>query len=259
MKAVEILDFSAYEQKQKKKRVCAYARVSTLKELQETSFNLQVQTYTLMIVNNPDWVFAGVYADQGKTGTSTRSRTQFNLMIELAKSNKIDLIITKSISRFARNVVDCLSAIQELRTYGTEVFFEKENISSFDSKIEFVISVLAGVAQEESRNLSENVKWNIQNRFKSGKLNMVTSLVLGYDNDSSGNIIINAKEAIIVKKIFSLYLKGYSQRKIASHLNSLGHKTKVGNIDYSLSAIYGILNNEKYTGNALLQKTAARP
>jgi len=242
----------------KKKNVCAYARVSTYKNLQESSLELQIRTYTNMINSNPDWNFMGVYSDQGKSGTNTTHRPQFNLMIDLAKTGNIDLIITKSISRFARNTIDCLSVIQELKEYNTEVWFEKENISSMDPKIEFVISVLAGMAEEEARIISENVKWGVRNRFKQGKIHLVTSQVLGYDRDDENNIIINESEAKIVRKIYDLYLKGSSYIKIAEYLNKKGHKTKLKGIPYSSSSIRNILINEKYTGNALLQKSARK-
>ncbi|MBI9009689.1 MAG: recombinase family protein [Tenericutes bacterium] len=250
------MDLNSYEKRNRKKNVCAYARVSTFKNLQETSFDLQVETYTKMIQNNLKWNFVGVYADKGKSGTHIIHREQFNFMIELAKAGNIDMIITKSVSRFARNTIDCLSIIQKLKTYSTEVWFEKENLSSFDPKIEFVISVMAGMAEEESRNISENVKWGVRKRFKNGIVPMVTSRVLGYVRDTNKNIIIDKTEAIIVKMIFAMYSEGASQRVIAAHLNSLGFKTKYQNKDWYERAVQGILNNEKYTGNAILQKSA---
>lgn len=253
---VEMLNLERHERLQQKRKVCAYARVSTNKEIQETSLDLQIQTYTQMITKNPQWTFVGVFSDQGKSGTSIKYREQFNLMIELAKSENIDMIITKSISRFARNTIDCLSVIQELKEYNTEVWFEKENISSFDPKIEFVMSVLAGMAEEEARIISENVKWGVRKRFQQGQIHLVTSQVLGYDRDKNNNIIIKESEAKIVRKIYSLYLQGYSYLKIQSYLKKKGYKTKFTNIDYSLTSIRNILLNEKYTGNALLQKTA---
>ena len=255
MNIVELIDYDSIHKEKSKKNVCAYARVSTFKHLQETSFDLQIETYTKMIMNNPEWTFVGVFADEGKSGTNTKYRDQFNLMVDLSKSGNIDLIITKSVSRFARNTIDCLTVIHVLKSYGTEVWFEKENLSSFDPKIEFVISVMAGMAEEESRNISDNVKWGVQKRFKDGNFHMVTSQVLGYDRDDNNEVIINKSEAKIVKLIFNMYSLGSSTRKIAHHLNSLGHKTKVGNVEWYGGAVSGILNNEKYTGNAVLQKT----
>ena len=169
-----------------KKNVCAYARVSSVKDLAHMSFDNQVETYTKYILDNPKWNFIGVFADEGKSGTNTIKRKQFNQMIEMAKSGFIDLVITKSISRFSRNVVDSLSILHELKTLNVEVFFEKENISSFDSKIEFVISVLSGIAEEESRNVSENVKWSVRRNFAKGNFFFQTKDFLGYERDSDG-------------------------------------------------------------------------
>jgi DNA invertase Pin-like site-specific DNA recombinase len=255
MKVVELLDLESYEKNQQKKKVCAYARVSSTKDIQTTSFDLQVETYTKMIQSNPEWNFAGVYADEGKSGTNLVYRDQFNLMVELAKSGTIDMIITKSVSRFARNTIDCLSVIQELKRHGTEVWFEKENLSSFDPKIEFVIAVMAGMAEEESRGISENVKWGVRKRFRDGIVPMVTSQILGYDRDDNNNVIINKKEAKVIKLIFKMYSEGISLRLIAEHLNTLGLKTKYGNKEYYEGAIRGIINNERYTGDAILQKS----
>ena len=182
-----------------KKNVCAYARVSSDKDLQLMSFEAQVNYYTNYILKNSNWNFVGVYADEGISGTSTRNRDQFNLMIELASMGKIDLIITKSISRFARNVIDTLSILQDLRANGTEVFFEKENISSYDPKIEFVISVLASMAEEESRIISDNVKWGVRAKFKKGEFYFHTSNMMGYKRDKDGNLYIDEVEANIVK------------------------------------------------------------
>lgn len=255
MNVVKILDYDKFEESFKQKNVCAYARVSSLKDTQATSIDMQVETYTKLIDNNPEWNFVGVFQDHGKSGTSTKKRTQFNTMIEIAKAGGIDLIITKSISRFARNTVDCLSTIQELRRYGTEVWFEEDNLSSLDPKIEFVISVIAGMAQEESRNNSENVKWGVKKRFSNGVIPMVTSKILGYSRNEKKEIIVVEDEAKIVRLIFNLYLQGYSQRKIAEHLNNQGLKTKHRGVPYHKTGIGGMLNNEKYTGNSLLQKT----
>lgn len=253
MAVVEIIDFD--KPINKKKNVCAYARVSSMKSTQETSLDIQVETYSKMIISNPKWNFMGVFADQGKSGTNTYYRDQFNLMLELAEIGNLDLIITKSISRFARNVVDCLSVIQDLKKHNTEVWFERENISSFDPKVEFVITVLAGMAEEESRNISENVKWNVKKRFESGQVHMATSQVLGYERDEDNNIVVNKQEAKIVRQIFRMYIEGYSQRKIANHLNEQGILTKFKKTKWRQNVIHGILINEKYTGNAILRKS----
>ena len=255
MNVVEMLDFNAFEKQLIQKKVCAYARVSSISELQETSILTQVETYTKLIKSHQDWEFVGVFTDHGKSGTSIKERDQFNLMIQIAKTGNIDKIITKSISRFARNTIDCLATIQELQRNGTEVWFENENISSLDPKIEFVISIMAGMAQEESRNISDNVKWGARKRFREGKVPMVTSKVLGYERNSKKEIVINEPEASIVKMIFKLYIDGHSQQKIADKLNIVGYRTKTKGVKYYEGAVLGILNNEKYTGNSILQKT----
>lgn len=238
-----------------KKNVCAYARVSTEKDVQLTSFETQVSYYTKYILDNPNWEFVGVYADEGISGSSTNKREQFNLMIELARLGKIDLILTKSISRFSRNTIDTLSTLQELRTYNTEVFFEKENISSFDPKIEFVISVLASMAEEEARNISENVKWNVRNNFKKGIFYLQTNNMLGYKRDEDGNIYIDETEAEIIKDIYKMYLDGIGSSTIARILTERDIKTIRGNTKWGTSSVIGILKNEKYAGAAMLQKT----
>jgi site-specific DNA recombinase len=239
----------------KKKNVCAYARVSTLKDVSHMSFDTQVQTYTKMILERSDWNFIGVYSDEGKSGTNTHKRTQFSTMIDMAKSGLIDLIITKSISRFSRNVIDTISILQELRNCDVEVWFENENISSFDPKIEFVISVLSGMAEEEARNVSENVKWNVRKRFSEGKFFLVTKGFLGYAYSNKGELVVDEAEAAVVKKIYELYTSGTGVSKIIEYLNDNKIKTTYNKGKWYGNAVYNILKNEKYTGNALLQKT----
>lgn len=237
-----------------KKNVCAYARVSSDKDLQLTSFEAQVSYYTNYILKNDNWNFVGVYSDEGISGTSTNNRDGFNLMIDLAKLGQIDLIITKSISRFSRNTIDTLTLLRELKTYGTEVFFEKENISSFDNKIEFVISVLASMAEEESRNISDNVKWGVRKGFKKGEFFLNTQLMLGYKRDKDGNVYIDETEAEVVREIYTMYLDGIGTPTIAKILTERGIKTVKGNNKWNVSGVVGILKNEKYSGSALLQK-----
>ena len=251
----EVFNIKKIHIKQKKRNVCAYARVSTSSDIQLVSFDAQVTTYTNEIMSHPDWNFVGVYADEGKSGTNTSKRTQFNLMVEACHNGLVDLIITKSISRFARNTVDCLKTIQDLKRTNVEVFFEKENISSFDPKIEFIISILSGMAEEESRSISENVKWGNTKRFENGDFHMVTKHFLGYDRDESGHVIINEQEASVVRKIYEMFLDGNGATPIMDYLESKNIKTSTGNKYWNKTAIYGILKNEKYTGNALLQKT----
>ena len=254
-KLVEVININQISSKSEKRNVCAYARVSTASDTQINSFDTQVSTYTNEILSNPKWNFIGVFADEGISGTDLTKRKQFNKMMTIAKNGDIDLIITKSISRFARNTVDCLRMIQDLKRIQVEVYFEKENISSFDPQIEFVISVLSGMAEEESRSISENVKWGNTKRFENGIFHMVTKRVLGYEHDASGNIVINEKEASTVRKIYEMFLNGHGSTPIISYLEANKIKSPLGNDYWDKSAIYGILKNEKYTGNALLQKT----
>lgn len=240
----------------KKRRVCAYCRVSTDSDEQEKSYDAQVDEYKNKISENSEWEFAGIYADKGISGTDTKHRTQFNEMIDACKAGKIDLIITKSISRFARNTVDCLNHVRKLKfDYNVEVFFEKENIYSFDSKMELVLTMLSSIAQEESRNISENTKWGIKKRFKDGVAICNTSRFLGYDKDEDGNLIINPEEAKIVKRIFREYLEGKGFTSIANGLEKDDVPTVTDATRWWGSTISGILSNEKYCGDLLLQKT----
>ena len=255
MAVEQIINLEEYERKNRIKRVCAYARVSTDKESQLNSFSVQVSEYKNMIMKNPNWEFAGVYGDEGKSGTNIFGRKQFMQMVEVAKAGGIDLIITKSISRFARNTVDCLKTIRELKKVGTEIYFENDNLSSFDTSIDIIISMLASIAEEESKNNSQNVIWRYENNFKEGKVHMVTSKMLGFDRDEENNIIIDEAEAEIVRNIYTWYLDGYSHEKIATMLNEQGYKTKAFNKPYYAGAVLSILSNEKYTGDAILQKT----
>jgi len=255
MEFVEVINFDRIESQNKKKNVCAYTRVSTKKELQEMSLNMQIEYYANMIKENNKWNFVGVFSDFGRTGTSITHRKKFNHMIELAKAGGIDLIITKSISRFARNTVDCLRILNELKIINVEVWFERENISSLDPKIDLTMTVYASIAEEEARSNSQNTLWGVKQRFEEGIVSMVTSKVLGYTRNAENEIIIDKNEAKIVRKIFTMYSKGYSQRYIAAELRKQNLKTKHYNLDYKFGTVQRILNNEKYTGNALLQKT----
>jgi site-specific DNA recombinase len=238
----------------KKKRVCAYARVSTDSTDQLNSYNAQITEYTNRIQENKDWDFVDLYADEGTSGTSIKKRKNFLRMIEDARNGKIDLILTKSLSRFARNTVDCLSIIQELRLLNVEVFFEKENLRSTDSKVDLMLTIFSSIAQEEARNISENVKWGIRKRYKEGTIRINTSRFLGYDKDEHGKIIINESEAKVVRMIYNLYISGMSYREIAKHLIENGFKNGRKEIVWHPANIMNILKNEKYMGDVLLQK-----
>lgn len=238
----------------KKKRVCAYARVSTDQEDQIHSYKAQIQEYTRIIQENPQWIFQGMYADEGLSGTSIKNRLQFQAMIADAKAGKIDLILTKSISRFARNTVDSLTVVRELRGMKVEVYFEKENLYSSDPKVDFMLTIFSSIAQEESRNISENVKWGVRKRFKEGVVHLNTKRFLGYDKDESGKIVINEEQAETVQLIYNLYLAGYSTREIAEHLTSNNIKNGRGVVFWKPATITVILTNEKYCGDVILQK-----
>jgi DNA invertase Pin-like site-specific DNA recombinase len=239
-----------------KKQVCAYVRVSTDNLEQKTSFTAQNDEYTKRIMERTDWDFVGIFADEGISGTSTKHRKQFNAMIAKARQGKIDIILTKSISRFARNTVDALNYIRELRKINVEIIFEKENISTLDPKVEFLLTIMSSIAQEEARNTSENVKWNVQRRFREGVPVVNTERFLGYTKDrKGGNLVIVPEEAKTIRLIFELYLSGMGQRKIAQHLEALGLETGAGKKKWFESSVNCILKNEKYSGDLIQQKT----
>lgn len=243
------------ENQANKRRVCAYCRVSTDSDEQMESYNAQVSEFEDIITKNKDWEFVDIYADAGISGTNVKHRLAFNRMIRDCESGKIDLILTKSISRFARNTVDCLKHIRELKNIGVEVYFQKENIYSFDSKMELVLTMLSSIAQEESRNISENTKWGLKKRFKDGVAICNTDRLLGYDKDNEGNLIINEEQAKLVRRIYREYLDGKGYESIAQGLQADGIKTVAGKTKWWDSTIRGILENEKYYGELLLQKT----
>lgn len=235
--------------------MAAYCRVSTDQLEQLSSYEAQVAYYTAFINNHPDYVMAGIYADEGISGTNTKKREQFNKMIEDCKAGKIDMIITKSISRFARNTLDTLNFVRSLKELGIGVIFEKENINTLDSKGEVLLTILSSLAQDESRSISENSTWGIRRRFEQGKVTVNHKKFLGYDKDEEGNLIINEKQAKIVRRIYKDYLDGKGSNRIARELEEEGIKGWNGKAKWYESTIRGILTNEKYKGDALLQKT----
>ena len=238
-----------------KKKVAAYARVSTELEEQENSYEAQVAYYTEHIKNNPDWDFVGVYADRGISGTSTKRREGFNRMIEDAKAGRIDIILTKSISRFARNTVDALRAVRELRNIGCEVVFEKEGLSSFNPQGDTVMTIMANLAEEESRSISENVKWGQRRSMQAGNVAMAYGRFLGYRKGADGKPEIVPEEAKIVREIYQMYLDGTTINNIARSLTERKIPTTTKKEKWHGSTIRSILNNEKYKGDALRQKT----
>lgn len=239
----------------RKKRMAAYCRVSTDQAEQLSSYEAQVNYYTTFIQGHPDYEFAGLYADEGITGTNTKKRERFNQMIEDCKAGKIDMIITKSISRFARNTLDCLNYVRMLKEIGVGVWFEKENINTLDSKGEVLLTILSSLAQDESRSISENSTWGIRRRFEQGKLHVNHTKFLGYDKDADGNLIIHEKQAKTVRRIYREYLDGKSANQIARDLINERIPKWDGTFKWYESTVRKILSNEKYKGDALLQKT----
>lgn len=237
------------------KRVAAYARVSTESEEQQSSYDAQVSHYTQFIQNRHDWQYVDVYSDEGISGTSTRKRDGFNRMIRDALDGKIDLIITKSVSRFARNTVDTLSTVRRLKERGVEVFFEKENIYTMDSKGELLITIMSSLAQEESRSISENVTWGQRKRFADGKVSMPYKQFLGYEKGEDGKPRIVPEQAKIVKMIYRLFVEGMMPSTIATHLTKRCIPTPAGKKKWQCTTVESILTNEKYKGDAILQKS----
>lgn len=242
------------EEKEKIK-VAAYCRVSTDSEEQATSYEVQVEHYTTYIQNNPEWELAGIYADDGISGTNTKKREQFNKMIEDSMNGKIDMIITKSISRFARNTLDCLKYIRQLKDKEIPVFFEKENINTMDAKGEIMLTIMASLAQQESQSLSQNVKLGIQYRYQQGEVQVNHNRFLGYTKDENNKLVINLEQAKIVKRIYREYLEGASLVQIARGLEADEILTAAKRTKWRPESIKKILQNEKYIGDALLQKT----
>lgn len=238
-----------------KTRVAAYARVSTELDSQTNSYASQISYYLNYISTNPDWELVEIYSDSGLTGTNAKRRSGFSRMIEDALSGKIDLILTKSISRFARNTVDALTITRELKQKGVEVFFEKENISSLDSTAELIFTIMSSIAQEESRSISENVRWGIQRRMESGRIALPYKGFLGYDRGEDGLPKINREEAKIIHRIYDEFLSGNTFRGIAKNLTKDNIPSPRGKTHWSPETIRSILTNEKYKGDALLQKT----
>ena len=237
------------------RKVAAYARVSTNTDEQYTSYEAQVNYYMKFIQERPDWKYVNVYADEGITGTNTRRRVEFNKMISDAVGGQIDLIITKSISRFARNTLDTISYVRKLKDKGVEVYFEKENLWTLDPKSELILTIMASIAQEESRSISQNVTWGKRVSFQSGKVSFAYKSFLGYRKEND-KLVIDEDEAMIVKMIYRMFLvEGKSASGIASHLTSLHIKTPTGkSTKWTQNTIDSILRNEKYKGDALLQK-----
>jgi len=239
----------------RKRRVAAYARVSTDSEEQLTSYEAQVDYYTNYIQRNPAWEYAGLYADEGISATNTKHRDAFNQMIADALNGKIDLIVTKSVSRFARNTVDSLTTVRKLKEKGIEVYFEKENIYTLDSKGELLITIMSSLAQEESRSISENVTWGQRKRFADGKVSLPYKHFLGYKKGDDGLPEIVPEEAEIIRFIYKSYMEGQTTYSISKALMNRNVLSPCGKKKWYASTVESILTNEKYKGSALLQKS----
>ena len=236
-----------------RKRVCAYVRVSTDSLSQSESLENQTTYYRNFIENNPDYEYIAVFADPGRTGTKD-NRPGFQEMLALARNHQIDLILTKSISRFARNTTLVLEYVRELKAIGVEIYFEKEKLSTFSGDGELMLTVLSSFAQEESKNVSDNVKWRYKRNFEQGKVAINTTRFLGYDKNEQGELVVNHSEAELVQRIFRDYLAGKGSFVIARELNEDGVST-VANGKWHSGTVLGILKNEKYKGDVKLQKT----
>ena len=236
-------------------RVAAYCRVSTELEEQQNSYQVQIAYYTDLINKKKEWTLAGIFADEGISGTQTKKRTEFNRMIRMCRNKKIDLVITKSISRFARNTVDCLEYVRQLKDLGIGVIFEKENINTLTMTSEFMIALYGSFAQAESESISKNVSWGKEKAYREGKVQFQYKHLLGYKKGADGKPEIIPEEAETVKLIYTMFLDGHSMKNIALILHVKGIHTKTGSTEWRTNTITRILQNEKYVGDALLQKT----
>lgn len=236
-------------------RVAAYCRVSTDSEEQLTSYEAQKNYYTDKIMTNPDWTMAGIYADEGITGTSARRRPEFLRMIRKCRQKKIDLVLVKSISRFARNTVDCLNYVRVLRSLGIAIIFEEQNINTLETDSEMLITMMGAFAQAESESLSGNVQWGIRQAMREGKVHIQYRWLYAYEKGVDGRPKVIPEQAEVVRRIFDSYLAGHSLRMIKETLEQENAPALDGGTNWSISVIRGILKNEKYCGDALMQKT----
>ncbi len=249
-------DSGETQEQRNNKRVAAYCRVSSGSSEQLESYNAQIQYYERYIKDNPDYISAGIYADEAVSGTDTRKRDAFRQMVQDCRDGKIDVVVTKSLSRFGRNTVDCLKVIRELKVIGIDVFFEKENIHTLRSEGEMLIALISAVAQNESLTLSENVKWGIHRKYERGLVQSIPcGKFLGYDKDKYGNLEINEEQAAIVRRIYKEFLDGYGTYQIAKRLTEEKIPMVYGGKEWCASHIRKVLTNEKMKGATLCQKT----
>lgn len=235
-------------------RVAAYCRVSTEHEEQDGSIELQEDYFRAVIDGNRNWTNAGIFSER-TTGLKLKNRKQFNAMIRKCKSGKIDLILTKSISRFGRNTLDELKALQDLRILGVDVYFEQENLWLHDQQVQTLITLYCALAQNESENISRNIRWGIRQGFKSGTSGFADFICYGYRQDENGNLIVHDTEAKIVQEIFEMRAAGFSLGKISEWLFENGILSPTGKERWSRETLSKMLKNEKYVGDVMLQKT----
>lgn len=237
------------------KRVAAYCRVSSKSDEQLHSLKAQVDYYKQYITSNPDYEFAGIYADEGISGTGSASRESFNRMIENCRKGMIDMIITKSVSRFARNTVDTLKVVRELREIVVDIYFEKERLHTLSSQGEMLLTLISAIAETESLALSENIKWGLRRKYESGSINSVPlGKFYGFDK-IDGKLIVNEEQAKVVRRIYKEFLDGHSFTRIAERLTADGIPTETGNCEWNISCFKKMLTNEKYKGDMMFQKT----
>ena len=237
----------------RKLRVAAYCRVSTELEQQQSSYDIQIEYYTRHIMQNPNWIFVGVFADDGRSATNTFRRDDFNQLMDQCLKGKVDMVITKSISRFARNTVDCISWVRKLKEKNVAVYFEKENLNTLDDSTEMILTILSSQAQEESRAISTNVKWGYARKFEKGESTRQRSY--GFRKAPTGEMCIVEEEAAVIRNMARWFLDGDSLERIKHRLEDAGIETTTGKKTWSTGTIYNILTNEKIMGDVLLQKT----
>lgn len=247
--------FVVDKEKHKQKRVAAYCRVSTDSDEQLTSYENQMKVYTDYINSNKDWEFAGLYADEGISGTRADKRPEFKRMIEDCLKGKIDHIITKCVSRFARNTVECLEYVRMLRSKGISVYFEKQNIDTMKNDSELYLVIYAGFAQSESESISKNITWTYRKNFEEGKPIYMYKKWLGYKKGEDGIPEIIPYEAKVVERIFEMYLAGSPVDVIAKTLQKENLQFEEKKFTFSKQMIMSVLRNEKYCGDCILQKT----
>lgn len=242
-------------EKYKQKRVAAYCRVSTDNEEQLNSYENQKRAYTEMIAAKKEWTLAGIYADEGISGTRADKRPQFQKMMDDCRAGKIDYVITKSVSRFARNIVDCLDCVRTLKSMGIGVLFEEQNIDTLNIDSELYLTIYAGFAQSESESISKNVTWGFRKNFEEGKGVFIYKKLLGYKKGGNGEPEIVPEEAVLVERIFNMYLSGMTALDISKTIRAEAPKFPGKELSFSRNMILNILRNEKYCGDCILQKT----